>query len=91
VRAMQQIIAASVPGQCVGLYCAKLLDLGTSDNALADWTKSARARTWRTERGAMVRIGTGLRRVPPPLPHRQRLHPHARRDLRLRDGRSAGG
>jgi hypothetical protein len=36
VRAMQQIIAESSSGQCVGLYCAQLLDLGLSDNALGD-------------------------------------------------------
>jgi DNA-binding MarR family transcriptional regulator len=36
VRAMQQIIAASKPGECVGLYCAQLLDLGRTDNALDD-------------------------------------------------------
>jgi transcriptional regulator with XRE-family HTH domain len=36
VRAMQAIIAASRPGECVGLYCAQLLDLARSDNALAD-------------------------------------------------------
>lgn len=36
VRAMQQIIAASAPGECVGLYCAQLLDLAATDNALAE-------------------------------------------------------
>lgn len=36
VRAMQAIIAASAPGECVGLYCAQLLDLAASDNALAE-------------------------------------------------------
>jgi hypothetical protein len=36
VRAMQGIIAASAPGECVGLYCAQLLDLAKSDNALAE-------------------------------------------------------
>ncbi|MEI9953359.1 MAG: DUF4423 domain-containing protein [Pseudomonadota bacterium] len=36
VRAMQQIIAESTAGQCVGLYCAQLLDLGLSHNALSD-------------------------------------------------------
>jgi transcriptional regulator with XRE-family HTH domain len=35
VRAMQSVIAASAPGQCVGLYCAQLLDLSTLDNALS--------------------------------------------------------
>jgi len=35
VRAMQSLIAASSPGQCVGLYCAQLLDLSAIDNALA--------------------------------------------------------
>lgn len=35
VRAMQSVIAASTPGECVGLYCAQLLDLSTIDNALA--------------------------------------------------------
>jgi hypothetical protein len=34
VRAMQQIIAESKPGECVGLYCAQLLDLGLTHNAL---------------------------------------------------------
>jgi transcriptional regulator with XRE-family HTH domain len=34
VRAMQAIIAASRPGECVGLYCAQLLDLARSENAL---------------------------------------------------------
>jgi ketosteroid isomerase-like protein len=36
VRAMQGIIAESKPTQCVGLYCAQLLDLGGSGNALAE-------------------------------------------------------
>lgn len=36
VRAMQQIIAASKPGECVGLYCAQLLDLAATSNALDD-------------------------------------------------------
>jgi uncharacterized protein DUF4423 len=36
VRAMQAVIAASRPGECVGLYCAQLLDLAQTDNALAD-------------------------------------------------------
>jgi hypothetical protein len=35
VRAMQSVIAASAPGQCVGLYCAQLMDLSALDNALA--------------------------------------------------------
>ncbi|HTV24320.1 MAG TPA: DUF4423 domain-containing protein [Polyangiaceae bacterium] len=34
VRAMQAIIAASQPGECVGLYCAQLLDLALTHNAL---------------------------------------------------------
>lgn len=34
VRAMQQLIAASEPAQCVGLHCSQLLDLGRRDNAL---------------------------------------------------------
>ena len=34
VRAMQYVIAASEPGECVGLFCAQLLDLAGSDNAL---------------------------------------------------------
>jgi hypothetical protein len=34
VRAMQAVVAASQPGECVGLYCAQLLDLSTRDNAL---------------------------------------------------------
>lgn len=36
VRAMQNVIAASEPGECVALYCAELLDLAASQNALAD-------------------------------------------------------
>lgn len=27
VRAMQEVIASSTPSECVGLYCAQLLDL----------------------------------------------------------------
>jgi hypothetical protein len=27
VRAMQEVIASSGPSECVGLYCAQLLDL----------------------------------------------------------------
>lgn len=34
LRAMQQLIAKSEPNECVGLYCAQLLDLATVDNAL---------------------------------------------------------
>ncbi len=34
VRAMQDLIAQSRPNECVGLYCAQLLDLGVKDNAL---------------------------------------------------------
>ena len=34
VRAMQSLIAESSPGECVGLYCAQLMDLATSQNAL---------------------------------------------------------
>lgn len=34
LRAMQQLIAASEPNECVGLYCAQLLDLGQRGNAL---------------------------------------------------------
>jgi hypothetical protein len=30
------IIAESAPGECVGLYCAQLLDLAQSENALAE-------------------------------------------------------
>jgi hypothetical protein len=33
-RAMQYVIAASQPGECVGLFCAQLLDLAASENAL---------------------------------------------------------
>jgi transcriptional regulator with XRE-family HTH domain len=36
VRAMQYLIAASQPGECVGLFCAQLLDLAVKDNALSD-------------------------------------------------------
>lgn len=35
VRAMQTLIAESEPSECVGLYCAQLLDLRVDDNALA--------------------------------------------------------
>jgi DNA-binding MarR family transcriptional regulator len=34
VRAMRTLIAGSQPSECVGLYCAQLLDFGTVDNAL---------------------------------------------------------
>jgi transcriptional regulator with XRE-family HTH domain len=34
LRAMQSLIAASRPCECVGLYCAQLLDLGADDGAL---------------------------------------------------------
>lgn len=34
VRAMQSLIAESRPSECVGLYCAQLLDLASLDNAL---------------------------------------------------------
>jgi DNA-binding MarR family transcriptional regulator len=34
VRAMRTLIAGSERSECVGLYCAQLLDLGTLDNAL---------------------------------------------------------
>lgn len=34
LRAMQNLIAQSVPGECVGLYCAQLMDLAAADNAL---------------------------------------------------------
>lgn len=33
VRAMQQVIARSKPNECVGLFCAQLLDLAQSENA----------------------------------------------------------
>ncbi len=32
VRAMQYLIGESSPGECVGLYCAQLLDLAAKDN-----------------------------------------------------------
>lgn len=35
VRAMQNLIAESQPSECVGLYCAQLLDLATLNNALS--------------------------------------------------------
>jgi hypothetical protein len=35
VRAMQSLIAASSPGQCVGLYGAQPLDLSAVENVLA--------------------------------------------------------
>jgi transcriptional regulator with XRE-family HTH domain len=34
VRAMQYVIAESEPGECVGLFCAQLMDLAAKDNAL---------------------------------------------------------
>ncbi|OQX67806.1 MAG: hypothetical protein B6A08_13615 [Sorangiineae bacterium NIC37A_2] len=34
VRAMQNVIAESTPGECVGLYNAQLMDLATAQNAL---------------------------------------------------------
>ena len=34
VRAMQYVIASSTPGECVGLYCAQLMDLASKANAL---------------------------------------------------------
>lgn len=34
VRAMQNVIAESTPGECVGLYNAQLMDLATLHNAL---------------------------------------------------------
>jgi hypothetical protein len=34
VRAMQVVIAASEPTECVGLYCVQLLDLNATDSAL---------------------------------------------------------
>jgi hypothetical protein len=34
VRAMQYVIGASQPGECVGLFCAQLLDLASKENAL---------------------------------------------------------
>jgi transcriptional regulator with XRE-family HTH domain len=34
VHAMQSLIAESGPAECVGLYCAQLLDLGVTRNAL---------------------------------------------------------
>lgn len=44
VRAMQALIAASQPGECVGLYCAQLLDLAAHDNALAEMALDATSR-----------------------------------------------
>jgi hypothetical protein len=34
IRAMQTLIAESAPGECVGLYCAQLMDLSVVGNAL---------------------------------------------------------
>ena len=34
VRAMQELIARSQPSECVGLFCAQLLDLAEEGNAL---------------------------------------------------------
>jgi len=45
VRAMQSVIAASAPGECVGLYCAQLLDLSAVDNALAETAHAGQALT----------------------------------------------
>lgn len=42
VREMQQVIARSTPNECVGLYCSQLLDLTTTDNALAPVASSKR-------------------------------------------------
>jgi len=42
VRAMQEVVASSAPSECVGLYCAQLLDLGGND-----WADAA-ARAGRT-------------------------------------------
>lgn len=36
VRAMQRVLAQTRPAECVGLYCAQLLDFGAVDNALDD-------------------------------------------------------
>lgn len=36
VRAMQEVIRRSSPNECVGLLCVHLLDLASSDNALAE-------------------------------------------------------
>jgi transcriptional regulator with XRE-family HTH domain len=44
VRAMQQLIAASEPAECVGLYCSQLLDLGKRNNALESPAASPRRR-----------------------------------------------
>jgi hypothetical protein len=44
LRAMQQLIAASEPNECVGLYCAQLLDLGQHDNALVNRASPAARR-----------------------------------------------
>jgi hypothetical protein len=33
---MQHIVANSQGTECIGLYCAQLLDLASRDNALAD-------------------------------------------------------
>ncbi len=38
VRAMQQLISASNQPECVGLYCAQLLDLAETDNAFTNRT-----------------------------------------------------
>jgi hypothetical protein len=35
VRAMQQVISRSSPSDCVGLFCAQLLDLASMGNTLA--------------------------------------------------------
>jgi hypothetical protein len=50
VRAMQTIIAASRPGECVSLYCAQLLDLARTDNALEEqeWGPAAPPRASRS-------------------------------------------
>lgn len=35
IRAMQSLIASSAPAECVGLYCAQLLDLNAVESALS--------------------------------------------------------
>jgi DNA-binding phage protein len=48
VRAMQDLVAASRPSECVGLYCAQLLDL--SGEPVGAFAEAARGRTDRTNR-----------------------------------------
>lgn len=47
LREMQHVIAKSTPGECVGLYCAQLMDLAAAENALGPHVHDAIAPTVR--------------------------------------------